>query len=66
MAGRTFQSKENVMGNTINCAECGAAMNHHAVKIDYSSEKPNPDFGGALKDVYTCPVCGAVEMKAAE
>ena len=47
------------------CPNCGAEMNHHATKIDYSAE--NPDlvdsvFEGILKDVHTCPHCGAIEL----
>ena len=42
-------------------------MNHHAVKIEYGSEEPpNPEFEGVLKDVHTCPHCGAIEMTNAE
>ena len=47
----------------INCPHCGAVMNHHAVKIEYDvEEQPNSVFEGALKNVYACPNCGAVEM----
>jgi ribosomal protein S27AE len=47
----------------INCPKCGASMNHHAVKIEYGLDEPaNPDFGGVLKNVYTCPKCGDIEM----
>jgi ribosomal protein S27AE len=53
--------------SSITCPECGATMNHHAVKIEYDSDEPtNTDFGGVLKNVYTCPKCGDVEMTAAE
>jgi ribosomal protein S27AE len=54
------------MANRINCPHCGATMNHHAVKIDYSSEETTSGFDGVLKDVHTCPECGAVEMSTAE
>ena len=51
----------------LECPECGARMNHHAVKIEYDSEKPaTPAFDGIVKNVYTCPKCGAVEMTTAE
>ena len=47
----------------INCPHCGAVMNHHAVKIEYDVEEPSDSvFEGALKNVYACPNCGAVEM----
>ena len=52
---------------SINCPECGAKMNHHAVKIEYISDGPvNQDFEGALKNIHTCPECGAVEMTDAD
>ena len=47
----------------INCPHCNTVMNHHAVKIEYDVEAPSDSvFEGALKNVYTCPKCGAVEM----
>ena len=52
---------------TITCPKCGAAMNRHAVKIEYGSDElPNPDFGGVLKNVYTCSKCGDIEMITAD
>lgn len=47
------------------CPVCGAQMNHHARKIDYSVEDENydPAFGGALREVHTCPGCGKVELR---
>jgi len=51
----------------IKCPDCGATMNHHAVKIEYGTDEPiNSVFEGVLKDVHTCPECGAVEMTLAE
>jgi len=50
------------------CPECGAEMNHHAMKIDYGIEDPalvDPVFGGVLKETHTCPECGRTEMRAA-
>jgi hypothetical protein len=38
---------------------CGAPMNHHAEKIDYSSAE-----GGVLQQVNRCPRCGNVELRA--
>ena len=47
----------------LTCRHCGAAMNHHASKIEYGTEeREDVAFEGVLKDVYTCPKCGAVEM----
>ncbi len=47
------------------CPACGAEMNHHASKVDYSSEDVadvDPVFGGVLKEVHTCPHCGRTEF----
>ncbi|MGI8917593.1 MAG: hypothetical protein ACR2H6_03245 [Pyrinomonadaceae bacterium] len=50
----------------INCPNCSAAMNHHAVKLEYDSDEPaDPVFGGVAKNVYTCSECGAIEMTPA-
>ena len=40
--------------------ECGAEMNHHAMKIDYSIED------GVMQEVHTCPVCGRSELRQAD
>ena len=40
--------------------ECGAEMNHHAMKIDYSVED------GALQEVHTCPECGRSALRRTE
>ena len=47
--------------------ECGAVMNHHADKVDYSVEDPADDavFGGVLEEVHTCPTCGKVQLRRA-
>ena len=50
------------------CPECGAEMNHHAMKIDYSVEDPtsvDSVFDGVLKEVHTCPNCGRIELRQA-
>ncbi len=49
------------------CPDCGAVMNHHAVKVDYGVDESelNSIFAGALKEVHTCPKCGRAEMRAA-
>lgn len=48
------------------CEKCGATMNHHATKIDYSVETPDEVFGGGvLEEIHTCPHCGHVETRRA-
>jgi predicted RNA-binding Zn-ribbon protein involved in translation (DUF1610 family) len=42
------------------CTDCGAEMNHHAMKIDYTVAD------GAVQEVHTCPECGQSEMRRAE
>lgn len=47
--------------NKMTCPDCGALMNHHADKIDYSNDVPeeiDADFGGTIEEAYTCPECG--------
>jgi hypothetical protein len=44
-------------------------MNRHAIKVDYSVDDPalvDSVFGGVLKEVHTCPECGATELRVAE
>lgn len=54
----------------LKCPKCGAEMNNHAEKISYEMDmgghRPDPDFGGIVEDVYSCPRCGAIEMRPAE
>lgn len=50
------------------CPVCGAEMNHHAEKIDYTASLYEPDamdpqLGGVLEEVHTCPKCGDVEVR---
>jgi hypothetical protein len=49
------------------CADCGAEMNHHAMKVDYSDDSVQSDsaFGGVLKEVHTCPQCGRIDLRTA-
>ena len=49
------------------CAKCGATMNQHAMKIDYSVEDATDDavFGGVLQEVHTCPHCGHIQLRQA-
>ncbi|HZO89641.1 MAG TPA: hypothetical protein VFB38_15035 [Chthonomonadaceae bacterium] len=48
------------------CPKCGAAMNHHAEKVDYSGDTAafGTDngllFGGVLLEIHTCPRCGYI------
>lgn len=54
--------------NKLLCPDCGAEMNHHAMKIDYGTDDPaivDPVFGGVLKEAHTCPKCGRIELLAA-
>jgi hypothetical protein len=51
------------------CADCGAEMNHHAMKIDYSIDDPaliDPAFGGVVQETHTCPLCGRIDLRQAE
>jgi predicted RNA-binding Zn-ribbon protein involved in translation (DUF1610 family) len=59
-----------MMAEQMRCPKCGAAMNHHAEKIDYAAalEDPaaaDPALGGVLEEVFTCPRCGNIEMRRA-
>jgi hypothetical protein len=52
--------------NKIKCPDCGAEMNHHAAKIDYSHDDAaivDPTFGGVLNEVHTCPECSKTELR---
>jgi DNA-directed RNA polymerase subunit RPC12/RpoP len=40
------------------CAECGAEMNHHAMKIDYRTEDLE------VVEVHTCPKCGHIDLRS--
>jgi hypothetical protein len=51
----------------MNCPVCGATMNHHADKIDFSAasangEKVDKDLDSDVQEVYGCPKCGNVEL----
>jgi predicted RNA-binding Zn-ribbon protein involved in translation (DUF1610 family) len=50
------------------CPDCGAEMNHHAMKIDYGVDDPeavDEAFDGTVKEAHTCPECGRAELRAA-
>jgi C4-type Zn-finger protein len=54
----------------IRCPVCGAEMNRHAEKVDYSWTPEEPAaadaaFEGVLVEFHTCPACGYVEERAA-
>ncbi|HKZ02755.1 MAG TPA: hypothetical protein VJ180_10965 [Pyrinomonadaceae bacterium] len=57
-------------GNKMVCPDCGIAMNHHAMKIDYANGPDeeiaaDPVFGGVLQEAHTCPNCGITELRKA-
>ena len=50
------------------CPDCGVEMNHHAMKIDYTASMTDesaidPDLGGVLQEVHSCPECGKTHMR---
>ena len=50
---------------------CGAEMNRHAEKVDYSAALADPSLfdpalGGALEEFHTCPNCKNVVERPAE
>jgi ribosomal protein S27AE len=50
------------------CPDCGAEMNHHAMKIDYGTDDPkaiDPAFGGVVQEAHTCPECGQTSLREA-
>ena len=52
------------------CPQCEIEMNYHAEKIDYMAaltepDAIDPDFGGILEEVHTCPGCGNVGTRRA-
>jgi hypothetical protein len=50
------------------CPDCGAEMNHHAMKIDYSVDDPStvdPAFGGVVQEAHFCPECGRTALRRA-
>ena len=57
--------------NKMICPDCGIEMNYHAEKIDYTAAltDPNtvdPDLGGALEEIHTCPGCGKMGARRAQ
>jgi predicted RNA-binding Zn-ribbon protein involved in translation (DUF1610 family) len=52
------------------CPECGIEMNYHAEKIDYLAELTDPDaidpdLGGVVEEIHTCPGCGNMGTRRA-
>ena len=57
--------------NKMICSDCGVEMNYHAEKIDYMAaltdpDSVDPDFGGVLEEVHTCPGCGNTGTRKAQ
>ena len=52
----------------LRCPDCGAAMNHHADKLDQSPTggARDPDLDGVLVEFHTCPACGFVLERPAD
>jgi NAD(P)H-dependent FMN reductase len=51
------------------CPKCGAAMNQHATKVDYSANHHipravDPAFYGVVQEVHQCAACGNTELRA--
>ena len=56
--------------NAMMCPQCGIEMNYHAEKIDYTAaltdpDTIDPDFGGVVEEIHTCPGCGNVGTRRA-
>jgi hypothetical protein len=52
--------------NQMICRDCGEEMNHHADKIDGSTDVPeeiDADHGGALEEVHVCSGCGKTVLR---
>jgi ribosomal protein S27AE len=52
------------------CPDCGVEMNQHAEKVNYATalagrDAVEPDLGGLIKEVHTCPQCGQTLMQRA-
>jgi predicted RNA-binding Zn-ribbon protein involved in translation (DUF1610 family) len=53
----------------MSCPRCGAQMNLHAEKIDYTAAQEealaldDEDLGGVLEEIHTCPACGDIETR---
>jgi uncharacterized protein with PIN domain len=52
------------------CPDCGAEMNRHAEKVDYTSDDDgaegfDPALGGRVEEFHTCPDCGRTHARPA-
>jgi hypothetical protein len=52
------------------CPDCGAEMNLHAEKVDYTrtpdgAESIDEGLGGLLEEFHTCPACGRTHARPA-
>jgi predicted RNA-binding Zn-ribbon protein involved in translation (DUF1610 family) len=68
-SGRERVSSADGTQMAMACAACGAAMNQHATKVDYSAAQQlpgeaDPTFHGVVQEVHQCPDCGNVELRA--
>lgn len=50
------------------CKKCDVEMNHHAEKlVDPINRKEaaqmNPDLGGLIEEIHSCPDCGESESR---
>ncbi len=57
-----------VEGKKMRCPDCGVDMNFHAEKLDYTvaltePDAADPDLGGILEEVHTCPRCGKTGVR---
>ena len=49
----------------IRCPACGAEINRHAEKVDYTAglaepQAVDPHLGGVVQELYQCPTCGNI------
>jgi len=50
----------------LTCPECKAPMNHHAEKLVVTADPDpsvDPDLGGYIEELHTCPKCGNLESR---
>lgn len=53
------------------CPKCGAEMNCHAEKLDYTAALSEPGFmdpqmGAVVQEVHACPACGTAALRRAQ
>lgn len=54
------------MNDKMKCPRCGAAMNHHADKVEWAEEGFDPVLGGTVIELHSCPACGAGASRSAK